>query len=411
MSDLQRLTDRIGEVLSRSVAIDDPQMRLLSYSPHYGVVDEQRLASILHRKANPEAIAWARRFGVHRATKPVRLAGEPDSGMMSRLCVPIRYHDRHLGFLWIIDPDELLDESQIAVAEASADEAADILFRDGLVSDLERAREKEALRDLIDPDASVRSDALVRLAEDGLLDAGGPVSVLVLDTVPSPTRAGRTARAESAIAEVRRALPAKHSLGLVRPDHAILLVVHDRDLAATTWGQRLLTAFGAEQRGTALPLRVGLGTTVPMLEDAHISYRQALQAVKIGRVLDVDDVVEWSQLGIYRLLAQLGHDAVGLEALHPALRKLLEYDPSGQLVLTLETFLDLAGDIKATSEALFIHRTTLYHRLAKVELRADVNLRKGLDRLDLHLALKLGHLSGHLPASPDAAGESPVHSG
>ena len=44
MSELQRLTERVGEVLSRSVAIDDPNMRLLAYSPHYGAVDEQRLA-------------------------------------------------------------------------------------------------------------------------------------------------------------------------------------------------------------------------------------------------------------------------------------------------------------------------------------------------------------------------------
>ena len=399
MSDLQRLTERIGEVLSRSVAIDDPQMQLLTYSPHYGVVDEQRLASILHRRANPEAITWARSYGVHKATKPVRLAASPESGIMSRLCVPIRYHDRHLGFLWIIDPDELLDASQIAVAEASADEAAAILFRDVLVSDLEQAREKEVLRGLIDPDNSIRSEALVQLAEDGLLAAGRPVTVLVLDTLTSSISAARTAPAEVALAEVRRALPAKHSLGLVRPDHAILLVVHDRSAAAKIWGERLLTAFGAGQRGSTA-LRVGLGSTVSTPDDAHSSYQQALQAVKIGRMLGIDNVVEWSQLGIYRLLAQVGRDALGLEALHPALRKLLEYDPSGQLVLTLETFLDLAGDIKATSEALFVHRATLYHRLAKVESLTDLNLRRGLDRLDLHLALKLGHLSGHLSAPP-----------
>ena len=116
MSELQSLTDRLGEQVSRSVAIDDPEMRLQSYSPHYGAVDEQRLASILHRQANPEAIEWAGLHDVRSATGWVRVPANPERGMLSRVCVPIRFGDQLLGYLWLIDQDESMTSADLALA-------------------------------------------------------------------------------------------------------------------------------------------------------------------------------------------------------------------------------------------------------------------------------------------------------
>ena len=56
---------------------------------------------------------------------------------------------------------------------------------------------------------------------------------------------------------------------------------------------------------------------------------------------------------------------------------------------TLEAYLDRAGDAQAAAAALFIHRTTLYHRLRRIERIAGVDLRDGDDRLLLHMALRL----------------------
>jgi DNA-binding PucR family transcriptional regulator len=58
-------------------------------------------------------------------------------------------------------------------------------------------------------------------------------------------------------------------------------------------------------------------------------------------------------------------------------------------VETLEAYLDRAGDAQAAAAALFVHRTTLYHRLRRIERIAGVDLRDGDDRLLLHMALRL----------------------
>jgi len=67
------------------------------------------------------------------------------------------------------------------------------------------------------------------------------------------------------------------------------------------------------------------------------------------------------------------------------------------VITTLETYLDLAGDAKASAERLSLHRGTLYYRLQKAERIAGVDLRSGSDRLALHLGLKLARLIGLYP--------------
>ncbi|WP_214324253.1 PucR family transcriptional regulator [Nonomuraea sediminis] len=388
MGDLQKLTDRIGERLARSVAIDDPRMRLQSYSPHYGAVDEQRLASILHRQANPEAIAWAHDHDVQRATGWRRVPGNPGLGMLSRVCVPIRFHRLHLGYLWIIDADESLTPGELRYAEHGAREAADIMYRDGLVSDLQRARERELIRDLLDEDHAIRTQALSGLAEDALMEIDSAAQVLVLDTTLPAGDGDRAGRADLALATARRLVPQRRSLHLVRPDHAILVVTCGRGVRTEDLAARIGAEYG---RDTGL-FRVGIGDEVASAAATHVSYRQALQAVRVGQVLAREGMVTWSGLGIYRLLVELKVDESGLDLLHPALTRLAEH----RLLETLEVYLDLAGDAKATAEHLQVHRTTLYHRLSRIEEIGGVSLRSGTDRLTLHLGLKLGHLSGRL---------------
>ena len=73
------------------------------------------------------------------------------------------------------------------------------------------------------------------------------------------------------------------------------------------------------------------------------------------------------------------------------LRKLLDGGHE-QLVLTLETYLDHAGDVKSTAAELWLHRTSLYYRLRRIEEVAGVDLNRGEDRLLCHVALRLSRL-------------------
>ena len=62
------------------------------------------------------------------------------------------------------------------------------------------------------------------------------------------------------------------------------------------------------------------------------------------------------------------------------------------LVATLEAYLDRGGDVAAVAAALHIHRTSLYHRLRRIEAIAQASLGDGDDRLRLHIGLRIRRL-------------------
>ncbi len=68
--------------------------------------------------------------------------------------------------------------------------------------------------------------------------------------------------------------------------------------------------------------------------------------------------------------------------------------PDGETLLTtLEAYLEHGGDAAGTAAELFLHRSSLYKRLHRIERLAGVDLRSGNDRLQLHVGLILWRLS------------------
>ena len=211
------------------------------------------------------------------------------------------------------------------------------------------------------------------------------------------------ALAES-LRDVTRGRSAGTVIGLANPDHGVL-VAHDQGAAA---GHDLAEAARASlllRLQPEVPVVAGIGDP-SVLADARGSYRQAKQAARVAATIgQAGPVARWQDLGAYRTLAQLPTGAEAAASLDPRLATLLD-QADGQVITTLETYLDLAGDAKASAERLSLHRGTLYYRLQKAERIAGVDLRNGCDRLALHLGFKLARLIGLYPkqAHEPAAG-------
>jgi DNA-binding PucR family transcriptional regulator len=93
-------------------------------------------------------------------------------------------------------------------------------------------------------------------------------------------------------------------------------------------------------------------------------------------------------------MAQLASQAKEETMIPPGVLALLSDPAAPVLVPTLETFLDCAGDVQRAARELHVHRTTLYHRLGRVEQICGLSLRDGRDRLLLHLVLGLRRVHG-----------------
>ena len=63
------------------------------------------------------------------------------------------------------------------------------------------------------------------------------------------------------------------------------------------------------------------------------------------------------------------------------------------LYYTLEVYLRLERNVVQTSKALFIHRSTLFYRLARIQKIVELNFEDELERLYLELSYELDRLS------------------
>ncbi|EHN12403.1 putativetranscriptional regulator [Patulibacter medicamentivorans] len=400
---LQEIADGVADELRRPVAIDDRQLRLIVHTQHGDDLDRVRLDSILKRPLPADVVAWLETLGIHQARGAVRVPANPAFGMDARICVPIRGGGHLLGYLWLIDRDDDATDEQLARLERTADDAGVVLYRGLLLRDLDRGRERELVRDILSEDEGVRRQAVQQLVEFEIVERDGPSVVLVAATSAPPGAAGSSARAaalDTAIHRVRRHLTPKRALHLVRPGH-VLLVVSGNETSVRRHGVAGLAAQVRQEIANAvdpaeLPVLVAIGSQVDGLADARRSYHQAQRAAKVATLIRArfGEVVSWDELGIYRMLAELPLGDLDRLAIHPGLQTLLARPQTHFLVHTLECYLDRAGDVPAAAAELFVHRTTLYHRLRRIEELGAIDLGDGEQRLELHLGLKIARLQG-----------------
>lgn len=409
---LQRLVESLAQRLSLAVLVDDPSLRPLAYSAQaIDSVDRVRAVSILNREAPSEVVEYLFDQGIESADGPVRIAANEELGLARRVCSPVREDGQTLGYLWVIENGQALgpDESELIrqIAEGAAP-----LMRTG--SRRHRQHQIEARVDeLLGSDTRLSCDAAADLLDAQEFSSSAHAAVMVAKVIPPP---GELIDETVAVLLNRglhafgRGISARHLLSLTRADHAVVVLGAEEagvlESKAPDLGRSLRELIGAAAPDDRWVVSVGIGSPMRSLAGASRSYIQAAQAAGVaGRLSDVDPVLEWSEMGIYRLLAPPPDSSFDSETLPPGIVRLLEH-PGGEMLLhTLETYLDHGGDAQATTAELFLARGSLYYRLHRIEEIAEVSLRSGHDRLMLHVGLKLARISGLYPTAATEGAE------
>lgn len=411
MNDLQGLVEAIAAELGRPIGVDDRRFRLLAHSAHHRgqPVDPVRMAKLLRREANPRVRHWLESHGVREATDFVRVPPSPELEMVARIIVPLRFDGELLGFMALLDEPEPFTEGELVTALRYTDELGLAVFRG-----------RQLRREERDPRARRLRWALGLGGEDGPgLEEG-------LDAPPllpaSPIYAAAVARVVGpsveaappgwALASLGAALT--HSCSAAIPGHSVALVENDLAIGAFGAGGAEEIECLARRLSADLNARlaefpqwrgaVGIGNPVADLADLPASFEQARYAsflVADARV--AAPFARWSDLGADGTISSL-LDGSDPEAFMPEpLRGLIAHDDAATLVATLETYLDSGGDTGVSAAALFVHRTSLYHRLRRIEEVTGVSLSSGDGRLELHLGLRLWRMTGARHASPEPA--------
>lgn len=404
--DLQELVNGLAARLGRSVAIDDHQIKLIVSSRHFGDEDPVRVQSVMGRGIGAELVSRLAPFGLSQLQEPTRLPAIDEVGLSARWCFPIRWSGVLMGFLWLIDDDALSDADRAAAAEL-AEGAGIILYRLDAAFERRQADQNAIMRDLLSRERAVRAAAIAEIDEEGMLSDTRRIRVATLSFETAAAAESLEAVLLGTSRELLSTSPTRSLLCQVRPRGLTVLLASSGGSDASEGASETaeLERVAAElEREAGTRLIVGVGGRHDSLFGARTSYDQARTAARVATTLPAfGPVARWENLGVYAMLGRLDPQDLGLSNYPPSLLQLAASRGARQLLETAEAYLDLAGDAQRTSNELHIHRATLYQRLARIQELSGLDMRRGSDRLTLHLGIKLARLSGQYDRLADVA--------
>ncbi len=395
--ELKAVAEGLSARLGRSVAIDDPNIRLLAHTAHDEDIDQTRIRSLVERRGPEEVVSLLKDLHIAEATSPVRIPPRKDLKFLARVCVPIRCEGRLFGYLWLIDEGSSVTDAELVLASEAAAAMGQLMHRQQLLGSLRNSRDRDLLRDLISNQPTVREPAAAELVRLDVLPDGCPtVAVAIRVTSPhSDTTGAQAVTLDLALQRMVRNIVPASAISLSRSGGFGTVLIAGAYLPSHDMlrGHAELLIRTVEKNNQAAQVQVGLGPVLHGLAEAHRTVSGAEDVLRVASAVPgFAAIARYEELGIYRLLLHLSHDELPLEAVPEGLRHLLREDREGQLALTLETYLDLAGSAQAAAAALNLHRASLYQRIQRIEAITRMSLSDGGDRLSLHLGLKLARL-------------------
>jgi hypothetical protein len=391
---LQHIAEQLARDLGRSVIIDDAALRPLAISPQTGRLDHSRVEAVLQRQTSARLRRKLTEHGLFSARGPVSIPADPQQATLPRLCLPLLGDDQLLGFLWLIDEPALTTE-QTRQAQAAAAQAGHLLAQRAIRAADQLAVLSDLADGLLHAQEQARQDAAAMLAGQTALTGPPPYALAVIRPAAGRPRTaappGRTAGKLRRAAGNLRLRAAPGTLVLASPGEGELVAITTAGALAEL--RRVVRALPGPS------LAVGTWKGGPALADVHTGLGNARYAAHVAaHVPQFGRAADWASLGVYAAFQHLYRDPSAPERICPGVGALLD-ERAGTYRQTMRCYLGCGAQAQAAAGQLHIHRTTLYWRLARVAELVPLDLRRGEDRLKLHLALTLADLT-HPPAGP-----------
>ena len=156
-----------------------------------------------------------------------------------------------------------------------------------------------------------------------------------------------------------------------------------------TWlgdlGRQMRTEHG-------IRLSIGIGNQCQSINDYRRGFAEASEALQMGQSLNHDgSVTHFNDLGVYRYLYKIARMDDLRDMYQDQVARISTYDrrKGTDLLDTLETYLECAGNLTKTSERLFVHRNTLIQRLERLQSLCDIDIQDRSNWLTLQVAIKV----------------------
>jgi sugar diacid utilization regulator len=139
-------------------------------------------------------------------------------------------------------------------------------------------------------------------------------------------------------------------------------------------------------------LSIGIGNPCASASDYRRGFAEASEAQQMGQHLNREGgVTHFNDLGVYRYLYKIARMDDLRDMYQDQVGRIASYDrrKGTDLLDTLETYLECAGNLTRTSNRLFVHRNTLIQRLERLQSLCEIDLQERGNWLTLQVAIKV----------------------
>jgi purine catabolism regulator len=407
---LREMIERLALLVHKPALLEDAHASFLNAAapPDLAWANLQELEALIvahpARALFPDNSSASPGVPGQRGLHPLIERQDLSASGLARLVTPIRLSHGIAGYFSLVDRAQQLDTLDRLVLAQVAPLIALELARVEELAEVQQRLHGDVFDELLAGTAVDYRQALARARQLGH-DLNGPLLVLVAAVGKVGTQ-DASAQEEAAeiphwahrmIAEAESFFPGVWAR--MRPSELVLLVPAEQesergDLSPRFKGRLNEVLSRLEAWRAQEDLRVGVGRLAANPEALARSYREARQALMIGRRLfSGQPVIYFGELGIYRLLFHL-HGAEDVQAFYEeVLGPLLEYDrrTDNELVETLETYFACNGNLSEAARRLHLHRNSLLYRLERIQEVLQADLEDADTRLSLQVALKMRH--------------------
>lgn len=333
--------------------------------------------------------------------KPLRVPLLPGSALACGcLLVPVMVGDTVLAYLVVLDETATdADDIDLLITSYAATLLALTLAREQTSLELGLRYQGAILDALVSGHFLDGQDARRKARSLGLTDTE-PYRVAVArvsapKAAPDPGQAGEHASAGELLSRLTALVRCP---AVVRGSELVMLLPGQASDSGPEGGARAGNPPAAHvppllppQTGGA-QVTYGLSDPADRPELAPQALRQAQHAIDLGiRIGRTGQAISYSELGIYRLLLQIGDMHQLWRFAEDVLGALIEYDARHKvdLIRTLSIYLNQRESLKQTARVLRVHVNTVSYRIQRIERLTSLDLANPDHRLSAHVAAKI----------------------
>ncbi|AJY74398.1 PucR family transcriptional regulator [Paenibacillus beijingensis] len=394
---IEALAEAINDVLGCPVTIEDVNHRLIAYSSHDPHMDTARIATIVGRRVPEKVIGGLWRDGVIQrlaeSDDPVRVPAIREIGLNDRVAVAIRKNTELLGYIWVVEDENHLDEQQLQQLKKAAQAARAKLIQ----HHQQRRKEEEGHKDFFWQLLMGHLQSETAIEEKAAkLGVALPSSFHILILQFASEISDKTVcQIRNLAAAAQHLKPVFHAID--RNQFILLSTPRFRHSSMRDFTNALAGFLRQmnDQFGSAL-LHGGSGSLYEDYTKVEKSYQEALTVLRIKTQFpgETSRLHYYPDLGYYRFLPLILEEKEKRGYRNICLEKLREYDRehNGDLLRTLEVFLGCDSNSKLAADALHVHTNTMNYRLKRISEIGDIDLTDMDQKVTLYLDLKTERL-------------------